>query len=173
MRTPIAAPLAVAALLSLAALGAGCGSGDEEPPASAASQTTTSSPGLAGTYERTLTRADIERTEELRDESGPGQEKPKPARLELTLGRGTLTLADAGAGAGAGVTIRQDFSATSDGAFRIGAYQAPEQGSFCGPDVSQTASYTWERSGDVLTLEAEHDECADRDSVLSGDWKRR
>ena len=53
---------------------------------------------------------------------------------------------------GAGVTIRQDFSATSDGAFRIGAYQAPEQGSFCGPDVSQTASYMWERSGDVLTL---------------------
>ena len=71
------------------------------------------------------------------------------------------------------MTIRQDFSATSDGAFRIGAYQAPEQGSFCGPDVSQTASYTWERSGDGITLEAEQDECADRDSILSGEWKRR
>jgi hypothetical protein len=163
MRTPIVA------LLALAALGAGCGSEDEEPAASAA--TTTSSPSLAGTYERTVTRADIERTERLRDESGPGQEKPKPGPVELALRRGTLTLTDAGGGAG--LTIRQDFSATSDGAFRIGAYQAPEQGSFCGPDISQTASYTWEQSGDVLTLAAEQDECADRDSVLSGDWKRR
>ena len=164
MRTPIAA------LLAVAALGAGCGSGDEEPAASAASQTTTSSPSLAGTYERALTRADIERTEDLRDESGPGQEKPKPGRLQLTLGRGTLTLSDVGGG---GLTIRQDFSATSDGAFRIGAYQSPDQGSFCGPDISQTASYTWERSGEALTLKAEQDECADRDSVLSGDWERR
>ena len=74
---------------------------------------------------------------------------------------------------GADLTIRQDFSATSDGAFRIGAYQAPEQGSFCGPDISQTASYTWKRSGDVLSLQAEQDECADRDSSLSGEWKLR
>ena len=37
-------------------------------------------------------------------------------------------------------------------AFRIGAYQAPDQGAFCGPDVSQTASYSWERSGELLTL---------------------
>ena len=73
----------------------------------------------------------------------------------------------------AGVTIRQDFSATSDGAFRIGAYQAPDQGSFCGPDVSQTASYMWERSGDVLTLGPEQDQCPHRDSILSGEWKRR
>ena len=42
-----------------------------------------------------------------------------------------------------------------------------------GPEVSQTASYTWKRSGDVLTLEAKQDECADRDSILSGDWRRR
>jgi hypothetical protein len=47
-----------------------------------------------------------------------------------------------------------------------------DKGSFCGPDVSQTASYTWERSGDVLTLKAEQDECADRISTLSGEWKR-
>ena len=159
----------ISALLVVAAFVAGCGSDDEEPSATRASQLTTSSPSLAGTYERRLTRADIERTDHLRDESLPDQEKPKPGPLELTLEMGTLTMTDVGAG----VTIRQDFSATSDGAFRIGAYQAPDQGSFCGPDVSQTASYTWERSGDVLTLGAEQDECADRDSILSGEWKRR
>jgi hypothetical protein len=159
----------ISALLALAALGAGCGSDDEEPTVVPASQLTTSSPSLAGTYERRLTRADIERTDHLRDESLPGQEKPEPGPLELTLEEGTLTMTDVGAG----VTIRQDFSATSDGAFRIGAYQAPDQGSFCGPDVSQTASYTWERSGEVLSLGAEQDECADRDSVLSGEWKGR
>jgi hypothetical protein len=159
----------ISALLVLAAFVAGCGSDDEEPPATGASQPTTSSSSLAGTYERGLTRADIERTDHLRDESLPNQEKPQPGTLELTLERGRLTMTDVAAG----VTIRQDFSATSDGAFRIGAYQAPDQGSFCGPDVSQTASYTWERSGDVLTLGAEEDECADRDSILSGEWKRR
>jgi hypothetical protein len=158
----------ISALLVLATFVAGCGS-DEEPATTRAGQPTTSSPSLGGTYERGLTRADIERTDHLREESLPNQEKPQPGPLELTLEKGTMTMTDVGAG----VTIRQDFSATSDGAFRIGAYQAPDQGSFCGPDVSQTGSYTWERSGDVLTLEGKEDECADRDSSLSGQWKRR
>lgn len=153
------------ALLVLAALAAGCGSDKEAP----ANRPTTSAPSLAGAYERALTHADIERTDHLRDESLPGQEKPQPGRLKLALEHGTLTLIDVGAD----VTIRQDFSATSDGAFRIGAYQAPDQGSFCGPDVSQTASYTWKQSGDVLTLKVEQDECPDRDSILSGQWQRR
>lgn len=69
--------------------------------------------------------------------------------------------------------MRQDFSATSDGAFRIGAYQRPEEGSFCGPDISQTAAYTWRLTGDARTLKAEEDHCADRDSVLSAEWKQR
>jgi hypothetical protein len=160
----------ISALLAVAAVAAGCGSDrDEKPTATAASAPTTSSPSLAGTYKRALTRADIERTDDVRNESGLHQEKPDPGPLELALERGTLTMTDLGAG----LTIRQDFSATSDGAFRIGAYQAPEQGSFCGPDISQTASYTWKRSGEVLSLQAEQDECADRDSILSGDWERR
>ena len=159
----------IPALLAGAALAAGCGSDDERPTATTAGPLTTSAPNLAGTYERRLTHADIERTDRLRDESLPGQEKPRPGPLELTLDKGTLTMTDDGTD----VRILQDFSATSDGAFQIGAYQAPERGSFCGPDISQTASYTWERSGGVLILKADHDECADRDSVLSGEWERR
>jgi len=153
-------------LLVLAALVAGCGSDEEAPPPS---RPTTSAPSLAGAYERTLTQADIERMDHLRDESLSRQERPQPGALKLALDDGTLTMIDVGAG----VTIRQDFSATSDGAFRIGAYQAADQGSFCGPDVSQTASYSWKQSRDVLTLKAVQDECADRDSILSGQWQRR
>ena len=160
----------ISAILVLAALAAaGCGDDDDGSTATSPDAATTSAADLAGTYERALTRADIERTDDLRDESAPGQGKPEPGPLMLALENGTLTMTDAGAG----VTIRQDFSATSDGVFRIGAYQAPDQGSFCGPDVSQTASYTWERSGDVLTLQADQDECADRDAILGGEWMRR
>jgi hypothetical protein len=154
------------ALLVLAALVTGCGSDEEAQPAS---RTTTSAPSLTGTYERVLTQADIERTDRIGDDSVPDQEKPRPGPLTLSLKPGTLTVIDAAAG----VTIRQDFSATTDGVFQIGAYQAPEQGSFCGPDVSQTASYTWTQSGGVLTLKADQDACADRDSLLSGRWLSR
>jgi hypothetical protein len=158
----------ISALAILAVIAAGCGSGEEPHPATQ-EQGTTAAPSLGGSYERRLTRADIERTDRFRAESTADQEKPRPGRLELVLEEGTLTMTDVSAG----VSIRQDFSATSDGAFRIGAYQAPDRGSFCGPEVSQTAAYTWKQPGEDLTLEAEHDECADRDSILSGRWKRR
>jgi hypothetical protein len=159
----------ISAILVLAALAVGCGSDDDGSPATSPGAATTSAADLAGTYERMLTHGDIERTDDLRDESAPGQGKPEPGPLKLALEDGTLSMTDVGAG----VTIRQDFSATSDGAFRIGAYQAPDQGAFCGPDVSQTASYMWKQSGDVLRLKADQDECADRDSTLTGEWQRR
>jgi hypothetical protein len=160
----------ISALLVLAALAAGCGSDDDGgSTATSSGAVSTSAADLAGTYDRAVTPADIERTDELRDESAPGQGKPEPGPLKLALENGTLTMTDVRPE----VTIRQDFSATSDGAFRIGAYQAPEQGSFCGPDVPQTAAYTWKRSGDMLTLKAVQDKCADRDSSLSGRWHQR
>ena len=134
-----------------------------------AQRATTATPRLVGEYRRALTEADITRTENVRREAGPNQGRPEPGPLELTLSDGTLKLVDLGAD----VTVLQDFSATSDGAFRIGAYQRPEEGSFCGPDIPQTATYAWKLEGDVLTLKAQQDRCADRDSVLTGDWKRR
>ncbi|MBA3261076.1 MAG: hypothetical protein H0T69_01090 [Thermoleophilaceae bacterium] len=162
--------MAVAAV-ALAALLAGCGSDDDDagngPQGTTA--TTTATSGLMGEYRRTLTAADIERTDDVRQEAGPTQERPEPGPLALDLRDGTLEFVDLGAK----LTVLQDFSATSDGALRIGAYQRPEEGSFCGPDIAQTAAYTWKLAGDVLTLKAKQDRCADRDSALSGDWKRR
>jgi outer membrane murein-binding lipoprotein Lpp len=161
----------VVATVALAALLAGCGSDDDDAGSSpqATTATTTATSGLVGEYRRTLTAADVERTEDARLEAGPTQERPEPGPLALRLRDGTLELVDLGAK----VTVLQDFSATSDGALRIGAYQRPEEGSFCGPDIAQTAAYTWKLAGDVLTLKAKQDECADRDTILSGDWKER
>jgi hypothetical protein len=158
------------ATVALVALLAGCGSDDDDAAQTPqATATTTATAGPVGEYRRTLTAADIERTDDIRQEAGPTQERPEPGPQALTLRGGTLKLVDLGAK----LTVRQDFSATSDGAFRIGAYQRPEEGSFCGPDIAQTAAYTWKLAGDVLTLTAKQDPCADRDSVLSGRWTRR
>lgn len=170
---------ALLAATVLAALLGGCGSDDDDDtdrPASKPAATSASATArLTGEYVRTMTEADLDRTEPTRraghQDEGPGQERPKPDRLLLELRDGTLTVRPSGDPAG--LTISQDFSATVDGAFRIGAYQHPERGSFCGPEVPQTATYTWKRSGSALTLEARNDMCADRDSVLSGAWKPR
>ena len=160
----------VVATVALAALLAGCGSDDGDAGNSPqATATTAATSDLVGEYRRTLTAADVERTDGVRQEAGPNQERPEPGPLALELRDGTLEFVDLNAK----VTVLQDFSATSDGAFRIGAYQRPEEGSFCGPDIAQTAAYTWKLAGDVLTLAAKQDRCADRDSVLSGEWKRR
>ena len=165
---------ALAAAATLATLAIGCGSDDDDTAGSGGSkprapEAVSAMSTLVGDYRRTMTEADLARTERFRNEGGPHQQRPEPGPLALTLSNGTLKFVDLKAD----VTISQDFSATSDGAFRIGAYQRPEQGSFCGPDVPQTASYTWKVSGDVLTLTARQDPCADRDSSLGGAWKRR
>ena len=76
----------ISAFVVLAAFAAGCGSDDEARVGDPAA--TTSAPSLAGTYERTLTHADIDRTDHLRDESAPGQEQaragPAQARARAT-----------------------------------------------------------------------------------------
>lgn len=154
-----------------AAVLAGCGSSDgteTRNAETAATVATSAAPKLAGNYARTVTRGDIERTDRLRKE-GVGQAAPEPGRVSLALTDGALKFTDPRAR----LTIVQDFSATSDGAFRIGAYRRPELGSFCGPDVPQTATYGWALSDHVLTLKARQDSCADRDSLLTGAWRRR
>jgi hypothetical protein len=68
--------------------------------------------------------------------------------------------------------ISQNLTASEDGSFDIGDYIRPDKGAFCGPKVPQGAIYSWTIEADVLTLKAESDSCADRNSILTGKWKR-
>ena len=172
MRTHVPAAL-TAALLVAGLAAAGCGSDDEpEPAARPAPATTTVAAGdeVAGTFERKVTSADIERTDARRGELPPGQVKPKPHTAQLVLTATGLKLIEVGTDPP--FQIEQDMT-VADGTLRIGAYVHPERGSFCGPETPQNATYSYEVVGAVLRLKAVSDECADRDSILSGDWQRQ
>ncbi len=169
----LAIPVAVAAL---AVLPAGCGSNDDE--GAAASTTTTAAAKatpaglpqeLAGSYGRFVSKADIERTQSKRSEVGPSQEKPKPEAALLFLEPSAMTVRNPKAD----FVVQHDYSATGDGRLVIRGYQHPEAGAFCGPEIPQNATYTWKVSGDKLTLQADEDPCADRDSTLTGTWSRK
>ena len=171
---PAAAALAAACLAV-----AGCGSDDDTSSGAAeqvpAPTTTTAAAStvpsdLLGTYERRVTAADIERTEQRRDESGPNQEKPAPGRARLIISPTSLKVIHLAVDPP--FTIEQSISATAD-RLSIEAYVRPDKGSFCGPEIPQNTTYGWMRDGDILRLTAMEDPCADRDSVLTGGWKRR
>jgi hypothetical protein len=61
------------------------------------------------------------------------------------------------------------------GARRRGAHELrdPATASFCGPEVPVAAQYAFERRSSALSLEpSQADPCADRDSILTGTWRR-
>lgn len=166
------AALAVTAGLAVA----GCGSDDEDTTTPAQQQDTAAvtAPGAAavpadllGTFERRITAADIARTEKIRDESGPNQEKPAPGPGLLVIDGTKLRFEDRQVKPP--FAVEQSISATAE-RLSIEAYVRPDIGSFCGPEVPQNADYRWSREGAVLRLEAVGDPCADRDSTLTGDW---
>jgi hypothetical protein len=169
---------ATAAAAALAV--AGCGSDDDTtsgaaataPTASrAATATTPTVPSdLLGTYERRVTRADIARTQKFRDEAGPHQEAPEPGPARLVITASSLKFVDLGADPP--FTIEQSITATAD-RLSIEAYVRPDRGAFCGPEIPQNTAYGWVRTGAVLKLTAQDDPCADRDSSLTGAWKRQ
>lgn len=165
------APIAVS-ILSLALL-TGCGS--DHKSASPASSSAAAKPGTAslyGTYERDVTKADIDRTDKVRSEAGPHQQKPKPDHVVLTIAegdpQGTITATGSD-----GFGIAMDMDASADGKLDLPTYVDPNKGSFCGPEVPTPASYGWKLTGRTLVLTARKDPCADRDSTLTGKWTRR
>ena len=167
---------ATAAAVAIAVLGvAGCGSSKSDDKSTAAKPPSTAPatakvpPELLGSYTRKVTQADIDRTQRKRSEVGPNQEKPKPSRALAFFEAGGLSTRDP---AGEFV-VQQDYSASADGKLEIRGYQHPEVGAFCGPEIAQNATYAWKASGSTLTLKAIDDPCADRDSTLSGVWKRK
>ena len=164
-RTPLTL---IAAGVSLA-LVAGCGSDAPKTPAGAAKPGTAS---LYGTYERDVTKADIERTDKFRSELGPKQDKPKPHHVVITIAQGdpASTLSEISSD---GTAVTMDISATSGGNLDLQNYVDPGKGAYCGPEIAEPASYTWKLDGRSLVLSPRNDQCADRDSTLTGKWTRR
>jgi hypothetical protein len=158
------------AIAAAALVTAGCGSSDDSKKTAVTTTTqaaATSPPqALAGSYERDVTRADIERTQKKRSELGPKQEKPKPEHALLFIEPAGITERDPKAT----FVVQQDYTATAEGKLTIHGYQHPEEGAYCGPEVPQNATYSWKRAGDKLTLRAVSDPCADRDSTFTGTW---
>jgi hypothetical protein len=164
--------LAITASLVPLALVAGCGSDPKSAtPASTAAAAKPGTASLYGTYERDVTKADIERTDKSRSEAGPNQEKPKPDHVVLTVAegdpQGTITAAGSD-----GFTVAMDIDVTASGKLDLSTYVDPGKGAFCGPEIPTPASYSWKLNGRTLVLKANNDPCADRDSTLTGKWTR-
>lgn len=152
---------------------AGCGDDDEKttPAATpAAAGTSAKAEAVYGIYVRTVTKADLARTDDHRGEYGPQQHLPPTGRYQLVLAKG----------AGQDVlkvTDPDDFMVDMDitvepGILKATTYVDPSRGAFCGPEVAAQATYTYDVSGDTLELKPQADQCADRDSMLTGTWKR-
>ena len=164
-------------VLAIAAVAfAGCGSDDDTTTAAStgtAASTTTSSGGAPyGTYTRTVSQGDIDRTKELRDEHGPNQEAPAtgPARLVIAKGSGQDVIRAIDP---KDFAIAQDVNVKGD-TLELTSYVDPTQGAYCGPEISAAAAYTFTASGSTLVLKpAKADPCADRDATLTGTWRKR
>jgi hypothetical protein len=110
-----------------------------------------------------VTPADIDRTAAKRHE-GPGQSSPPAGRYMLVIDSGTLTASDP-----SGIAVKEDLIASDSGDFKPGPYVSADV--FC--KNSGPGSYRWSVSGSTLTLRVGQDRCADRDSILTGAWKKK
>jgi hypothetical protein len=163
--------LAIAATLAPLALVAGCGSDHKSAtPASTAAAAKPGTASLYGTYERNVTKADIERTDKIRSELGPNQERPKPDHAVLTIAEGDPQSTITATGSD-GFAIAMDMDASASGKLALSTYVG--KGAYCGPEIPEPASYSWKLQGRTLVLKAKNDPCADRDSTLTGKWTRR
>jgi hypothetical protein len=164
-----------AAALAATIVVAACGGDDEQAPSTTKAAATkpagSSAAGVYGTYHRRVTRADIARTTSHRDESGPNQETIPAGLYRLTIARGTgqdvLKAADP-----TDFVIAMDITLDGSGVLRATSYVDPSQGAFCGPQIPAPARYAYVSRNGELELHANADPCADRDSILTGVWRR-
>jgi hypothetical protein len=146
----------------------GCGGNNK--PASSGSTATKTSAAPYGLYVRTVTKQDIARTANHRDEHGPKQSTPPPGRYRLVIAKGAaqdvikLTGPD-------GFTIGMDMNVVP-GSLRLTNYVDPTKGAFCGPEIAAQASYAFKAAASSLQLQPHNDPCADRDSMLTGTWSK-
>jgi hypothetical protein len=124
---------------------------------------------LAGAYTRSVTAADIRRTQSLRDE--PADQLLPAGAWRLRVRRDGVFFFDDPQGGGGS----EAFTALADGTLTM---QGPvnwleppsRQGSFC---VAESAgTYRWTITKGALVLIARSDRCADRNSMFTGTWKR-
>ena len=159
--------MALALLVALLLAAAACGGDDEdaanvaEPgPATTAGPKAEAGDAVFGEYQRTVTRADLDRTAEKRAE---GSEVPPTGRYRLTLSEGAIVVVDPNR-----FSISQELTVTDD-TLTVERYIG--EGFFC-PDDSPS-SYRWTLDSERLTLAPQKDGCADRDSILTGAWTKK
>ena len=152
-------------ILAAAILGAGCGNDDAAEPASE----TAAPASVFGVYTREVTEADIARTAGARSDA-PGFEPAPAGRYQLTVAEGegvdVVKVTDP-----SGFTVEMDAGVDAR-ELRIVSYAAPEKGAFCDQSVTAQAKYSLVPEEGGLALEPESEECADRDSVLTGTWEK-
>jgi hypothetical protein len=157
-------------IVAAALVAGGCGSDSNHKPATSGSKATAASQAPYGLYVRTVTRRDIARTADHRDEHGPDQSAPPTGRYRLVIARGAaqdvIKVTDP-----TGFTIDMDMTA-SPGSLRLTSYVDPNRASFCGPEIPAPATYAFETAATSLALRPDADPCADRDSMLTGSWAK-
>jgi hypothetical protein len=159
--------------LSLAGLGAGCGSSSTTSTTTNDHATTPATApraggsNLNGSHVRTVSKADVARTNSFRHEGAGQTGAPPTGTWHLTFTGDSFRATDP-----TGFAVAQTYSATDAGRLSVILYVNPNQASFCGPDVPQNAAHEFSLSHNTLTLHAKDDGCADRDSILQGRWTR-
>ena len=159
-------------IIVAAALAAGgCGSSDNKP--TSAASTTAVSRAPYGLYTRTVTKQDIARTAKLRDEHGlnPSESAPPAGRYRLVIAKGVaqdvIKVTDP-----TGFMVDMDMN-VKPGMLQMTAYVNPARAAFCGPAAPGPATYSFRSAGGSLTLRPQKsDQCADRDSLLTGTWAK-
>jgi hypothetical protein len=161
-------------LVAAALAAGGCGSDDssnDKPATSGFTATQRASAAPYGLYVRTVTKKDIARTADRRDEHGPNQATPPTGRYRLVIAKGAsqdvIKVTDP-----EGAVIDQDLT-VAPGALRLTSYVDPSKGAFCGVEVPAQATYAFKAAGSSLQLQPSKDDpCADRDSLLTGTWSK-
>jgi hypothetical protein len=155
-------------VVAAALITSGCGGSDKS--ASSGSTATKTSAAPYGLYVRTVTKQDIARTANRRDEHGPNQSTPSPGRYRLVIAKGAAQDVIKLIGPD-GFTIGMDMNVAA-GSLRLTSYVDPMKGAFCGPEIAAATTYAFKAAASSLQLQPHNDPCADRDSTLTGTWSK-
>ena len=158
-------------IVAAALVAGGCGSdSNNDKPATSGSTAAQASAAPYGLFVRNVTKQDIARTKDHRDEHGPNQSAPGTGRYRLVIAKGAAQDVIKVTGPD-GFTIDMDTNVVP-GSLRLTSY-VDQAASFCGPEIPAQATYVFKSAGSSLQLQpSKHDPCADRDSLLTGTWSK-